>query len=285
MKDFSSNPNSIKYYVKKFFYRERKRFSNKTIVDFPAGNGVTSRILKDIGAHVLAFDLFPEYFKQADIICQHADINEGLPLESKAVDAIICQEGIEHFSDQLMALKKFNELLRPKGSLILTTPNYSNLRAKLSYLLGESERFSASLAANELDSIWMLRSKESQKNKIYFGHVFLIGIERLRCLAKFSGFRIKKIERTKMKYTSLLLLPLFLPFIYLTNYLAYKRSMKRNTRSSWLEKKKTYGEVFKLATSLRILTDSHLFVEFEKECDHQDVAKNLHSQSDNFGLT
>ena len=52
----------------------------------------------------------------------------------------------------------------------MTTPNYSNLRAKMSYLLSESERFNSIIAPNELDSIWM--SKQDITNEIYYGHIY-----------------------------------------------------------------------------------------------------------------
>jgi SAM-dependent methyltransferase len=280
---YTDNPRSIKYYVKNFFYREKSRFVGKKIVDFPAGNGVTSQIIKDIGAEPLAFDLFPEYFQQQDIICKRADIKQGIPLSPSSIDAAICQEGIEHFPDQLGAFKKFNEILKPKASLIITTPNYSNLRAKMSYLLGESERFNYLLAPNEIDSIWM--SQQQITSEIYFGHIFLIGIERLRCLAKLAGFKIKNIEKNKIKTTSTILLPFLYPLIYISNYLAYKKSMYRNTEISYLDKRKTYKEVFRLATNIRILIDGYLFVEFEKEFEHQDVAKTLISKNKKFDLT
>ncbi len=133
------NPKSIKYYVKRFFLRESSRFSNKTVVDFPAGNGVTSKLLKSIGANPLAFDLFPEYFNVEGLTCQRADINTGIPIADESVDAVMSQEGIEHFENQLLVLSEFNRILKVGGSLIITTPNYSNLIGRLSFLLSENE--------------------------------------------------------------------------------------------------------------------------------------------------
>ena len=93
------NPKSIKYYVKRFFHREKERFQGKKVVDFPAGNGVTSSILQDIGAIPMPYDLFPEYFNIDNLTCVRANINEGIPLKDGEVDAIISQEGIEHFEN------------------------------------------------------------------------------------------------------------------------------------------------------------------------------------------
>jgi SAM-dependent methyltransferase len=158
-------------------------------------------------------DLFPEYFEIEGIECHRANIQEGLPNKSKTADALICQEGIEHFSNQFGALKEFNRVLKQNGILLITTPNYSNIRSKISYLLSESERFNSTMPPNELDNIWM--SKQEITNEIYFGHIFLIGIQKLRVLAKLSGFKIKKFHFTRVKSTSLILFPFFYPFIKL----------------------------------------------------------------------
>jgi len=199
--EHEDNPKSIKYYIKRFLLNNTERFSGKIIIDFPAGNGITSRIIKEIGASPIPFDLFPEYFKVAGIECKRANIASGIPLEDSFADALICQEGIEHFADQLNAIKEFNRLIKPHGILLITTPNYSNLRAKLSYLLSESERFNSIMPPNELDSVWM--SKDEISTEPYYGHIFLIGILKLRILAKLAGFKIREIHFTRIKPTSL----------------------------------------------------------------------------------
>ena len=277
------NPSSIKYYVKKYFIAQGDYYKNKIVVDFPAGNGVTSNILKNIGANPLPLDLFTEYFDVEGLTCIRANIREGLPLADKSADALVCQEGIEHFSDQFQALQEFNRVLKSKGTLLITTPNYSNLRARLSYLLSESERFNSTMPPNELDSIWMARTEIT--NEIYFGHIFLIGIQKLRVLAKLTGFRIKKCHSTKTKSTSMLLLPFLYPFIYLSHRIAYRKNLRKNKDYDRETVKAVYDEIFKLSINLNILTGSHLMVEFEKEQDFEHVAQGLRSQHKEFGVT
>ncbi|MDD4745913.1 MAG: methyltransferase domain-containing protein [Salinivirgaceae bacterium] len=280
---YEDDPKSIKYYVKKYLIENIDLFKGKKVVDFPAGNGITSRILNDIDAFPIPMDLFPEYFEIEGIDCKRANIKDGLPIEKKSVDALICQEGIEHFSDQYLALKEFNRVLKPNGILLITTPNYSNLRAKLSYLLSECERFNSTMPPNELDSIWM--SKQEITSEIYFGHVFLIGIQKLRVLAKLSGFRIKKYHYTGIKSTSLLLLPIFYPFILISNCISYTKNLRKNKDYEMREKKAIYGEVFRIAINPKILVGSNLMIEFEKEQDFEEVAPKLRSKHKIFGTT
>lgn len=280
---YEDNPGSIKYYVKKFLLANKGRFKNKLVVDFPAGNGITSRILREIGAVPIPLDLFPEYFEIEGINCTRANIKEGLPLEKNSADALICQEGIEHFSDQYEALKEFNRVLKISGTLLITTPNYSNIRARLSYLLSESERFNSTMPPNELDSIWM--SKQEITNEFYFGHIFLIGIQKLRVLARLSGFKIKKVHFTKTKSTSVILLPFLYPFIFLSNYISYSKNLRKNKDYDYKTKKAVYGEIFKLAIHPKILVGGHLMIEFEKEKEAGEVADGLRSRHKEFGAT
>lgn len=258
-------------------------FKGKDVIDFPAGNGITTKILKNIGANPIPLDLFPEYFEIENLKCTRANIREGLPIESKTADAFICQEGIEHFSDQFGALREFNRVLKKDGILLITTPNYSNIRSRLSYLLSESERFNSIMPPNELDSIWM--SKQDITDEIYFGHIFLIGIQKLRVLAKLAGFSIKRHHFTRIKSTSLLLLPFLYPFIFFSNWITYKKNMRKNKDYDFETKKKVYGEIFKLSVNPKILVGSHLMIEFVKNQDYDTVSKQLRSTHKEFGTT
>lgn len=281
--EYEDNPRSIKYYVKKYLLNNKDYFKGKTVIDFPAGNGITSRILNEIGAKPLAFDLFPEYFTQPGITCIQATIATGIPLQNNHAAALICQEGIEHFSDQAAALREFSRVLKKGGRLLITTPNYSNIRAKLSYLLMESERFNSKMPPNELDSIWM--NKQELTNEIYYGHIFLIGIQKLRLLSRLAGFKIVKVHLTEIKNTSLLLLPLFYPFILLSNGFTYLKNMRKNKQFDNETKRRVYGEIFQLSINIRTLICGHLMIEFEKENDTSEVSKDLKSIHQGFGIT
>ena len=281
--DYTENPRSIKYHVKKYLTKHKLRFTGKKVIDFPAGNGITTNILQHIGADPIPYDLFPEYFKVDSLKCLQANISEGIPEESKSADFVLCQEGIEHFSDQLGSFKEFNRILKKGGGLIITTPNYSNLRAKLSYLLSESERFNSIIAPNELDSIWM--SDKKLTNEIYYGHIFLIGVLKLRCFAKLSGFKIKHIQFTRLKPTSVLLMFLFYPFILISNWITYRKRLRKNKDFDEQTKREVYKEIFDLSINPKILTDGHLFIEFEKEKEVGEIANDLKSVHKQFGTT
>ena len=238
--------------------------------------------MKEAGATVYAYDLFPEYFKAEGIACARADILSGLPVADEFADVVICQEGIEHFSDQLRALNEFNRVLKQNGSLFITTPNYSNLQARLSYFLFETEYFLKTMPANEVDSIWM--TGEAGEEDIYLGHFFLLGIQRLRSLAKLAGFRIRNIIFTKASTTSLVLLPFAYPLLLLTNWWTYRNYVRRSSKIANTPREEVYRELMRLNTNLQVLVDKHLFVEFEKEADLKSVRSTLRGRHRSFDV-
>ncbi|MEP6822141.1 MAG: class I SAM-dependent methyltransferase [Chthoniobacterales bacterium] len=288
---WEDNPVSIKYWVKRFIQANQSRFENKVVIDTPAGSGITAQILQKAGATVHAYDLFPEYFKAQGMVCERANIMEGLPAPDDFADFLICQEGIEHLSDQYRALKEFNRVLKPGGSLIITTPNYSNLMARMSYFLFEAEYLFKKMPPNEIDSVWM---NDDGTDEIYLGHYFLLGIQRLRGLAKLSGFRLKQIVFTHVNTTSLVIFPFAYPFVRLAGWLTYRQYLRRfrrnknyppgSRRSLLPEGESVYRELMKLNTDWRILLDKNLFVEFEKETDLKSAKSAWRSQHKSFDI-
>jgi SAM-dependent methyltransferase len=271
-----NNPKSPKFYVKRYLTGIKDELKGKIVLDLPAGNGVTSEILLDLGSKVEAFDLFPEYFLLKDIVCKKADINEGIPVENNHADFIICQEGIEHFNDKLKMFSEFNRVLKAGGRLIITTPSISNLAAKLSYTLFEAEYFHKLMPPNEIDSVWL---GDKVNKKIYYGHIFLIGIQKMRVVGRITGFKINKIIFMRINKTALFLFPFWYPFIFLSSYYTYFKALGKNKSIDYESKKKVYKEQLKINLSPKVLLDRHTFVVFEKEFEYADVYDQLLSIS------
>lgn len=238
---------------------------DKTVIDIPAGKGDTTEILHKQAAKSEAYDLFPEFFGIDGLSCQKADLAQKLPVAEKYADYVICQEGVEHLPNQFFPLQEFNRILKPKGRLILTTPSISHIRAKLSNLFIESEIYNR-LPANELDSVWFLDGQE-----IYFGHIFLIGIQKLRVLAKLAGFKIVKIHKVKVSPSALLIGIFVYPLIVIFSLYAYFVSIRRLKNVDAVVKKKTCREILRLNLHPVIQFGKHLFLEFEKEVDYDKI--------------
>lgn len=262
------NPKSPKFHIKKYLEGIRSDLVGKCVMDIPAGNGVTSELLLEMGANVEAFDLFPEYFMLKDVRCNFTDVMQSIPVADNHADMIICQEGIEHFSDQLKVFKEFNRVLKMNGQLLITTPSYSNIRSRISYLLFESENF-RKMPPNEIDDIWM--SDKSLHQEIYHGHIFLIGLQKLRILATLAGFRISEVRYTRISKASVILFPFFYPFIFISSILRYFRCLRKHKDLSPETVKRIYNEQLKLNLHPANLLNHHTFMIFKKENELKDL--------------
>ena len=275
-----NNPKSIKYYIKRYFESNQELIKDKKVVDVPAGNGAASEILYDLGAKVTALDLFPEYFLFDKISCQSTDITQKILLNDNFADVLLCQEGIEHLTDQMKALKEFNRVIKLNGKLVITTPSYSHLAARMSYLLFESENLTK-MPPNEIDDVWM--SDKTVRSEIYYGHIFLIGLQKLRILGLLAGFQIKEIRYVRLSKASVLWLPLLYPFIFIHSWKTYLGNTKKDKGLTKNETRKIHFEQLSINTSIKNLLNKHIFVIFEKVMDYNKVDFRNEKQIKPFG--
>lgn len=259
-------------------------FSGSQVLDVPAGSGHTSRLLLDMGASVQSFDLFPEFFKESRISCAYADLQDQLPVKDQLFDWVIFQEGIEHLPDQLKALKEMNRVLKPGGKMILTTPNFSNLRSRFSYFLMESESPRV-LPPNEIDSVWVSTGTDGKtiqnqtEKRLYYGHIFSVGIQRLRVLGKLAGFEIVQVHPSRVNWSSFFIYLLVAPWIWLKMTLIQRRSVRKLKLN---QVPTAYQELFKLGNSMNVLCGGHLILEMKKVSSPDKAAEKLTSVIQNF---
>ena len=257
-------------YVARYLH-SRDDLAGKKALDCPAGDGRTSYLLNKKGASVVSGDLFPEFFKLNDLKCEEVDISNGLPFPDETFDFAVCQEGIEHFPNQLFVLQEFARVLKRNGELLITAPSISHLRAKLSHVFVESEYYKRS-APSELDGVWF---SKKNANQLYFGHVFLINIQKLRTLSVFSGFEISRVFRTEIGITSILLFPIFYPFVVLLNlapFIFYSKKLKHIPKS---QRKRVMWEQFFLNLSFHTLTSKYTMILFKKTRNSAETIEHL----------
>jgi len=121
----------------------------------------------------------------------------------------------------------------------------------------------------EIDDIWM--SDKTLTNEIYHGHIFLIGLQKLRILGKLSGFKIQEIRYLRISKGSLLLFPLFYPIILISSLLRYYSHIKKHNEMPISYKVSVYKEQLKINISPKNLLNRHTFILFEKEKEIADV--------------
>jgi SAM-dependent methyltransferase len=240
-----------------------------TALDLPAGDGRASSILLKRGVKVLPFDLFPKAFRASGAKCRFADMTQRIPLPDHSVDLVVCQEGIEHIPDQLSLLTEFNRVLRKGGTLVLTTPNQSHFRARLSTMLVGSDLWKR-LPPSEIDGIWF-----SEGDKYYFGHLFLLGVNQLWTLSRLAGFDVTETKRTDLGGTSLFLGILLGPFLLLAYGLAYLFSLRKLNPGRSPALKGLLREQARINLSPKALFCKHIFWVLRKSASTKERAGEL----------
>lgn len=256
MRLFGSN--DVAHSVRRHLER-RDDLAGRTVIDFPAGSGRMTEILLKLGAKAEAYDLFPDRFKIPGMVCGEADLTQKTSIPSGHADLVLCQEGIEHIPNQFATLKELSRILKPKGRLIITTPNISNLRGKLSNFLVESEYYRR-MPGNEVQNVFPI--PEGRENPV-FGHVFLIGAQRLRTLARVAGMKLVKTHPVKISRLSMIMGVLY-PFLFLVNYFLYFDVLRKIPPEDMARAKETFKEIIKLNLNPHVLFGKSLIFEFEK---------------------
>jgi len=111
---------------------------NAEILEFGAGTGSLVRMLRQVGfvGAITAADILPTpEGLDGRTTWVRGDLNEPLPIGSRTFDAIISTEVIEHLENPRAIFREFGRLVRPGGSLLLTTPNQESIRSLLSLWL------------------------------------------------------------------------------------------------------------------------------------------------------
>ncbi|HVS17205.1 MAG TPA: class I SAM-dependent methyltransferase [Planctomycetota bacterium] len=237
--------------------------SGRTVVDLPAGDGRASHRFARAGADVRALDLFPEFMRAPGVTCQRAVMGRPLPLADGCADLVLCQEGIEHVGDQLALLAEFNRVLRPGGTLAITTPSQSHLRARLAWWSFESEGVGR-MPPSEVDSIWF---DGADDDRLYFGHLFLLGAQKLLTLTRLAGFELVERRTSPTSPTACLLLPFAWPALALITLRAWLHDRNRFERVPADARRAIFAQHARLNLSPRTLLGKHLFWVLRKERD------------------
>ena len=199
--------------------RRTAKKSNLGALEVGPGSGIYLRELAKYYEQVTASDIEDLYLEHAKILTsQHRnlaflvdDISRST-LPDRSFDLILCSEVIEHIADSSAAIKEMHRLLKPGGTLILSTPQKNSLlemTAKIALLPG----------------IINLVKLVYQESIMETGHINLLTESEVLAQLGQAGFQIKQI------YKSGLYFPLVAEFMGVAGLKLEK----------WLEKK-LYGK-------------------------------------------
>ena len=168
------------------------------VLDVPTGTGILADRLRKRGFEVSCCDINPSYFSISDLALEIGDLNHSLPYSSTSFDFIICVEGIEHLENPFNAVREFSRLLKTKGKIFLSLPNYLNIERRLRFLItGLFSKIPSpkKLGKDRFENLWML-------------HLTPLTYPILKLVMEHSGFKILLIEKDKEKKRMKWLLPI-----------------------------------------------------------------------------
>jgi 2-polyprenyl-3-methyl-5-hydroxy-6-metoxy-1,4-benzoquinol methylase len=107
-------------------------------LDFGAGTASLTRRLSaaERFGSVSGADLYPRPADlPAGVVWIEADLNEPLPLPPASFDLIVAAEVIEHLENPRAVARELHRLLRPRGQVLLSTPNNESWRSLVALLV------------------------------------------------------------------------------------------------------------------------------------------------------
>jgi 2-polyprenyl-3-methyl-5-hydroxy-6-metoxy-1,4-benzoquinol methylase len=104
------------------------------VLDVAAGAGYTSARLAARGHRVRAIDIHPEQFVPRAIPFIKADLNGRLPFDDATFDGVLALEIIEHLEAPRAFVRELARVVKPGGTVVVSTPNITSFRSKLRFL-------------------------------------------------------------------------------------------------------------------------------------------------------
>ncbi len=186
-------------------------------LDIGSGNGDLIQLLRSkFDLHSSACDYTDTLMHLSDVKVRVADLSiQGLPFEDASFDLVTCTEVIEHLEHYRETLREMHRVLKPGGTLVLSTPNILNLKSRIRFLVvGFHNLFGP------------LHVRESSLHSTG-GHINPVSVFYLTHSLLDAGFQDISVAIDKKQGTSIAwLLPLYLP-IKLFSFLTLGKERKK----------------------------------------------------------
>ena len=160
--------------------------SHNKVLDVGCGTGLLSLLMKNQGNDVCGIDISEVALRKAElrgIKVKLGNIDNNLPFDDDIFDVVVCSEVIEHLFNPIEALEEIRRVLKPEGSLVLTTPNIAYILRRIALLFGKFPE----------EVKWARTSNTNEWEHIRF--FTLTSLIKVLEAAGFSCIEIKGIDR------------------------------------------------------------------------------------------
>jgi len=114
--------------------------TGKRVLELGCSSGYLAKPLRERGNTIVGVELDADAAREAEQWCEQVIVGDiekmPLELEPAAFDVLLCGDVVEHLRDPVAVLARVRPLLKPGGTLVLSTPNIANWAMRLSLLAG-----------------------------------------------------------------------------------------------------------------------------------------------------
>ncbi len=211
------------------------------VLDIGCGNGDYAYNLSKMGFDVLAGDMDVDRFQYKDQIkFQKCNITEKLPFADNNFDFVLLAEVIEHLRNPYDVMRELNRILRPRGGLILSTPNILNLKSRMRFLIEGCWEYFREIP---------LEHSQNPKEVIWNLHLMPWRYHELEYLLHHNNLKVDRVFTSKHEGLGLAFL---VPFINLQLKSKEHRARKKGGVD--------YSRINKILLSKNMLFGEHLIV-------------------------
>jgi SAM-dependent methyltransferase len=194
------------------------------VLDAPCGAGALALALRSRGYDVFGGDIDASAAAALGDRFRAVDLSHPLPWPDGFFDAALSVEGIEHLENRHAYIRELRRVLKPRGVLVLTTPNVVSVRSRV--------RFRGSGFFHQDPR----PLREAARHPLH--HIGLMTFPELRYALHTSGFQITAVAHTHIKRVSYLYAA-FVPWMWLYTTIAFRKEHDAGQRRANREIKAT----------------------------------------------
>jgi SAM-dependent methyltransferase len=216
------------------------------VLDAPCGSGALVLALRSEGYDAHGLDIDAAGTAPLGTAFRRADLTAPFPWPDASFDVVLSVEGIEHLENRFAYLREIHRILKPGGTLILTTTNVSAVRSRVRF-------FASGFHIRDPRPL-----REASPDPMH--HIALGTFPDLRYMLHTTGFALDTVGHTHIKPVSWLY-AWMVPWMWVYTRIAFRKERdaaqrRANVaiRSALFSKSVLFGENLLLTARRRAST-------------------------------
>lgn len=148
-----------KYYEYQTMVDAVVRHQPDKVLECGAGSGMLSAVLAGRGLDVRACDISPQFTELEGVICDEANLDDGLPYDDNSYDVVVSMQTIEHLENPYQFMREVKRVMKDGGIAVISTPNILSLPSRLQFsVLGDFRGYPPAMRREHLSIIpyWLM---------------------------------------------------------------------------------------------------------------------------------